>query len=68
MNNMNKIISDVGCAATAPNSAQWIFKCSNTKLIAFQHDFRSYNILLNGSSTNQYKDKSRLIKKKYYNL
>ena len=64
MNNTNKIRFDVGCAATAPNSAQWILKDDNTKVFAFEPDIRSYGILLNGSSTNQYKDKPRLIKKK----
>ena len=63
MKDINKIRFDVGCAATAPNSAQWILDDPNTKVFAFEPDIRSYNILLNGFHTNQYKDKPRLIKK-----
>ena len=64
MNGINKIRFDVGCAATAPNSVQWILNDSNINVFAFEPDIRSYNILLNGLNTNQYKDKPRLIKKK----
>ena len=54
MNNINKIRLNVGCAPTAPNSAQWFLNDHNTKVFAFEPDIRSYKILLNGFHTNQY--------------
>ena len=64
MNTKRSIRFDVGCAATAPNSALWILNNPNIEVFAFEPDNRSFNILIKGSKTNQYKDKARLIKNK----
>ena len=53
---------DVGCAATAPNSALWILQDPEVEVLAFEPDLRSFKILKSGKSTNQYLDKPRVIK------
>jgi hypothetical protein len=64
MNISKNLRIDVGCAATAPNSALWIRNYNNIKILAFEPDFRSFNILKFGGKTNQYPDKPRVILKK----
>jgi FkbM family methyltransferase len=57
-----KIRIDVGCAATAPNSALWILSDPDVEVLAFEPDLRNFKILNSGKSTNQYLDKPRVIK------
>ena len=64
MNKYKQIRIDVGCAATAPNSALWILDNPKVEVHAFEPDLRSFRILKYGKSTNQYPDKLRIIKKK----
>ena len=64
MTSSTNVRFDVGCAATAPNSAMWILKYPNIQVYAFEPDFRSYNILKYGKKTNQYPDKPRIISNK----
>ena len=56
-----KIRIDVGCAATAPNSALWILADPKIEVFAFEPDTRSADILRKGKTTNQYLDKPRVI-------
>lgn len=64
MSKMKNIRLDVGCAATAPNSALWILADPKIEVVAFEPDMRSVNILRKGKITNQYLDKPRVIKNK----
>lgn len=64
MKKIKKIRIDVGCAATAPNSALWILTDPKIEIFAFEPDSRSANILRKGKITNQYLDKPRVIESK----
>ena len=64
MSKKKKIRIDVGCAATAPNSALWILADPEIQIFAFEPDLRSVNILKEGKVTNQYLDKPRVIESK----
>ena len=64
MNIIENLRIDVGCAATAPNSALWIKNYDKIRVLAFEPDFRNFNILKYGGKTNQYQDKPRVILKK----
>lgn len=64
MSKMKNIRVDVGCAATAPNSALWILADPKVEVVAFEPDLRSVKILRKGKITNQYLDKPRVIENK----